>query len=358
MTPDTFLFSPSLLHREQCVPADQVLRYRGGDVTSWQTELRAKLAELIGYRGATIPRVPLNVRTLWQRDHPLGRIAKIVFRAEPHVDVPAYLCLPRAATPPYRLFICLQGHSTGMHNSIAVDYADESKPIATEGDRDFGLGCMARGVAALCIEQRSFGERREFIQAQSLDYLCHQAAMNALMLGTTLLAERVFDVDRAIDYLATRGDVDMARLGLMGNSGGGTTTLFGAALLPRVRYVMPSCCFSTFRDSIMAMFHCVCNYVPGLLAVADMGDIAGLIAPKPLVVVSGRADGIFPIEPARAEFARVADIYRAAGAADRCHHVIGAGGHRFYAADAWPVMLREFERAKSASDGLIKDSGL
>lgn len=336
---DVLQYSPSIHHQALGARTEQALRYRGGDVLVWQRELRAKLVDLLGYRGDTAARGPLAVRSLWRRDHPLGSIEKLVFRSEPGVDVPAYLCLPKQVAPPYTVFICLQGHTSGMHNSIAVTYEDETAPMPVDGDRDFGLGCMARGVAALCLEQRSFGERREFIQPQHLDYLCHQAAMNALMLGTTLLAERIFDVDRAIDYLAQRGDVAMDRLGLMGNSGGGTTTLFAAALLPRVRGAMPSCCFSTFQASIQSMFHCVCNYVPGLLPVAEMGDIAGLIGPRPLVIVSGREDGIFPLPAAESEFARVQAIYRAAGAPDGCRHVIGEGGHRFYAAAAWPVML-------------------
>lgn len=336
--------SPSLVHRTWTAQTTPALSYRGGDITSWQHKLRARLIDLIGYRKHAAAPVPLNVQSLWQREHPLGRLEKIVFAAEPGADVPAYVCLPASVRPPYRFFICLQGHSTGMHHSIAVTREDEAIPMTVDGDRDFGLGCMARGIAALCLEQRSFGERQERIQAQHPGDLCHQAAMNALLLGTTLLAERVFDVDRAIDYLAQRGDVALDKVGLMGNSGGGTTALFATALLPRVRYAMPACCFSTFAASIQASVHCVCNYVPGLLPVAEMGDVAGLIAPKPLVIVSGRDDGIFPLAPARAEFARAQGIYRAAGAPDRCHHVIGDGGHRFYADAAWPVMLEELNR--------------
>ncbi len=99
----------------------------------------------------------LNVRTLWQRNHELGTIEKLVFTSEVGADVPAYLCLPRHGKPPYPVFICLQGHTTGMHHSIGVMRDDESVPMGeVPGDRDFGLGCMRRGVAALCIEQRSF----------------------------------------------------------------------------------------------------------------------------------------------------------------------------------------------------------
>lgn len=342
-TNETCNFSPSIYHRALVAQVTPRFSYQGEEVHACQQQLRAQLMERIGYYGQDMPRLDLRVCSLWQREHPLGSIEKIVFRSEEGVDVPAYMCLPRDVQPPYPVFICLQGHTTGMHNSISVDFETESIEIPAEGDRDFALGCMARGVGALCIEQRSFGYRREAIQPEFLDYLCHQAAMNALMLGTTLLAERIVDVDRGIDYLSQRGDVDMTRVGLMGNSGGGTTTMFAAALLPRVRYAMPSCCFSTFRDSIMAMFHCVCNYIPGLLQDVEMADICGLIAPKPLVIVSGSQDGIFPLAQARAEFARLQEIYARCGAADHCHHVIGEGGHQFYADDAWPVMLKELE---------------
>jgi hypothetical protein len=78
--------------------------------------------------------------------------------------------------------------------------------------------------------------------------------------------------------------------------------------------------------------------VPGILKAADMGDILGLFAPRPVVVVAGRDDDIFPIGGVQEAFAQLQRIYTAAGAGDACRLVIGAGGHRFYAADAWPVM--------------------
>ena len=68
-----------------------------------------------------------------------------------------------------------------------------------------------------------------------------------------------------------------------------------------------------------------------------MGDLACLIAPRPLVVVAGWDDDIFPIEGVEETFERIGQIYGAAGAPDRCRLVIGEGGHRFYADLAWPV---------------------
>ena len=253
----------------------------------------------------------------------------------------AYVCLPKDVKPPYTFMICLQGHSTGMHNSIAVQREDETQPYAVEGDRDFAIGCMRRGIAALCIEQRSFGERREQKQENVAGSGCQDAAMHALMLGRTLIGERVYDVDRGIDYLASRGDVVMSNIGVMGNSGGGTISMFSAATLPRIAFAMPSCYFCTFRDSIMAMDHCVCNYIPSLLKYAEMSDIMGLFAPRPLVIVAGKDDPIFPVTATRRAFKELQKIYDACGAKSKCHLVIGSGGHRFYADDAWPVMMAE-----------------
>ena len=321
---------------------ERTLEYEGGDLKTWQRKLRSKVRQLAGDTPAN--RCSLNVRTLWSLDHPLGTIQKIVYASEPFSDVTAYVCLPKDVKPPYTWFVCVQGHSTGAHNSIGVDREDNSKIIQVEGDRDFGLGCMRRGLAALCIEQRSFGERREQVQKHTARQGCHDATMHALMLGRTLTGERVYDVDRGIDYLASRNDVRMKHIGVMGNSGGGTVSLFSAALLPRLRYTMPSCYFCTFRDSIMSIYHCMDNYIPGLLKYAEMSDVMGLFAPKGTVLVAGKEDNIFPIAGVRKAFRHLKRIYKSAGAEDRCHLVVGPEGHRFYADLAWPKMLKEIEK--------------
>jgi dienelactone hydrolase len=336
--------SPSENHRCLLSRIAPKLGYDGGEVKTWQRRLRRQLRTSLGRMPEE--RVPLRPKTLWKREVPLGIIEKTAFTSEPGADVVGYVCLPHGVKPPYTFMICLQGHTTGMHNSIAVERDDNAQPLPVEGDRDFGLGCMRRGMAALCLEQRSFGERRERKQAKVAPQSCHDATMHALMLGRTMIGERVFDVDRGIDYLEARGDADMNLVGVMGNSGGGTISIFSAALCPRIAAAMPSSCFCTFRDSILAIPHCECNYVPGLINYAEMSDIAGLIAPKPVVMVNGREDAIFPIGATRRAFRSLRRIYQACGAADRCHLVVGNGGHRFYADDAWPVMLEQMRKIR------------
>jgi predicted dienelactone hydrolase len=195
---------------------------------------------------------------------------------------------------------------------------------------------MKRGIPAICLEQRYMGENSSDAE-QNPD--CYQPAMCALLKGRTILGERVFDVDRVIDYITERGDFDLSHVGVMGNSGGGTTSMFSGAVLTRLTHIMPSCSFSSFAESIGAMFHCSCNYVPGLYCYGESADVLGLIAPRPLVVVSGRRDDIFPLKPAQEQFARLEQIYASVGSTDHCRHVIGEGGHRFYAEPAWEAML-------------------
>jgi dienelactone hydrolase len=151
-------------------------------------------------------------------------------------------------------------------------------------------------------------------------------------------------VDRGLDYLEARGDIDMSRVGVMGNSGGGTTSIYSAALLDRIQFVMPSCSFCTYEDSIMRIEHCACNYIPNLLRWAEHADVLGLFAPKPLVIVAGKEDNIFPIEGTRKAFAQLQHIYEAAGRKENCELVEGDGGHRFYERDAWPRLLRMLNR--------------
>ena len=113
-----------------------------------------------------------------------------------------------------------------------------------------------------------------------------------------MIGWRVWDVMRTIDYIATRAELDRSRVGCMGISGGGTVTVFAAALEPRIRAAMVSGYLNTFRDSVGSLAHCIDNYVPGILNWAEMHDVAGLIAPRPLFVESGEKDNIFPIKPA------------------------------------------------------------
>ena len=149
---------------------------------------------------------------------------------------------------------------------------------------------------------------------------------------------------RTIDYIDTRSELDSNRVGCMGISGGGTATLFSAALEPRIRAAMVSGYLNTFRDSIGSLAHCVDNYVPGILNWAEMYDVAGLIAPRPLFVESGEKDDIFPIHASVESFNKVREIYAVFGATDRIEHEVFPGEHSFWGKRGLPFLARHLTR--------------
>jgi hypothetical protein len=150
-----------------------------------------------------------------------------------------------------------------------------------------------------------------------------------MMQGRTLLGERCWDGMCAISYLHTRGDTVPDTLGCTGNSGGGTTTLWLSAIDDRISVAVPSCYFCSFKASILSMEHCECNYVPGILAWAEMGDIAALIAPRPFCAIAGEHDPIFPIEGTREQFDTVRRAYALHGIEERCSLAVHPGEHAY-----------------------------
>ena len=227
-----------------------------------------------------------------------------------------------------------------MHISIGQARNKEEKGLIA-GDRDLAIQAIKNNYAALVIEQRCFGERQETKQKEKAPHGCQDAAMHSLLLGKTLIGERVWDVIRGIDYLKTRREIDSRRIACAGNSGGGTVTFFAACVDERIKVAVPSCYYCSYRDSLMQIYHCADNYLPGILKVADMGDLAGLIAPRTLIILAGETDPIFPIAGVKRAFRQTKKIYQAFKADRQLHLLIGKEGHRFYAKLAWPK-IRKF----------------
>lgn len=266
---------------------------------------------------------------------------RIVFNAEKNVKAVCTFLLPTGVDQA-PLAVCLQGHSTGMHISLGRTVFPND---AIDGDRDIALTAVRRGFAALCLEQRGMGERRtdrsDVRIPDTGSPRCRYTAMNALLLGRTLIGERLFDISRAIDVvLSLFSCVDPERILCMGNSGGGTATYYAACMDERIGVAIPSCSVCTYRDSIAAMYHCPCNYLPGAAKYFDMGDLAALIAPRRLIVVAGAEDGIFPLQGVQKSARTIKAIYEAAGVPERFSLVVGEGGHRFYKELAWAAFDR------------------
>jgi hypothetical protein len=157
---------------------------------------------------------------------------------------------------------------------------------------------------------------------------CRHLSFFYQLHGRTLLGERVWDGMCAATSLLSRPDIT-GGLGCTGHSGGGTTALWLSALDERIRTVLVSGYFNSFRGSILAMKHCECNYVPGILELAEMGDIAALIAPRPFCALNGEKDEIYPVAFAREQFATVQKAYELHNAGHACKLSVHCGEHAY-----------------------------
>jgi small neutral amino acid transporter SnatA (MarC family)/cephalosporin-C deacetylase-like acetyl esterase len=312
----------------QCLGYDSKKNFR-----KWRQEVAEKLKELIG----VLPeKVPLNLRIEQEWENDLFKEKRFVFSSEAHTDVPCHLLIPKKGKAPFPVVICLQGHTPGMHLSLGRAKYDGDKELITGEDTSYAIQAIHEGYAALVIEQRCFGERKTV----RFGSFCQHPSMTALLLGRTMIGERVWDVSRAIDALDEFHEIDTNKIGCMGHSAGGTVAYFSACLDKRIKIAMVSGYICTFRDSIGMIFHCECNYIPGILKYFEMGDLACLIAPRALVVVTSRNDKIFPIKGAKETFSTIHQIYDKAGVPNKCKLVIGKKKHRFYSNLAWPVFRK------------------
>ena len=314
------------------------------EAEAWQKRLREKVVGLIG--GFPKERTPLTPQVLETREFPAYRREKFVFQSRPGVWVLAYLLLPKEGSAPHPAVVCVPGHGRGVDDIVGIDENGKDRTEKTDYQYDFAIQAVEHGMAAVAIEPMAFGCRRDALnQAKGLGANgCQPPAGAALLLGQTMIAWRVWDVMRTIDWIATRKELDSARVGCMGISGGGTCTLFSAALEPRIRAALVSGYLNIFRDCIMSVSHCIDNYVPGILNWAEMYDVAGLVAPRPLFAESGERDNIFPIAASRASFARVKHVYEVFGAGALTAHETFDGPHSFWGKQGLPFLAEHLSR--------------
>jgi dienelactone hydrolase len=309
-----------------------------GRLSEWRSAFRTKLTELTGLdqvREST-KHLPLNARKLETKQFETYSREKWLIATEPGVDIPFYLLMPHSGN---RLPLVLTPHGHGLHGKeLYVGNVPE------KGERDVALQAVNEGYAVIAPDVRGFGEMMNKAEGRGRTKYdsCREFQRIAMLFGRTLIGERIHDMGRLIDFAETISRIDTGKIAITGNSGGGTVSLFTAALDHRISVAVPSCYFCTFCASIVSLVHCPCNVVPGLMKYGEMYDVAGLFAPKPILIVSGEHDEYFPIEGTRNAFAHLQQIYSAYGASLQCELYVGKDGHRYYKERVWSFVREQF----------------
>ena len=281
---------------------------------AWEKVKEQRRLELLDMLGLNpLPaRTPLNLRVTGVIEKGEYTIEKLAFESLPRIFATANLYLPRSRNQrvPAVIYVC--GHSVSPHGSKA-QYQHHAITFARHG------------YACLIIDPIQIAET----------FALHHGVYNLEMpdwyaRGYTPAGVEVWNVIRALDYLETRSEIDKERFGITGRSGGAAMSWFSAAVDSRLKVAVPVMGHSTYAANVAANTqkgHCDCMF-PINTYQHDLMTQGALIAPRPLHMMHGKQDVLFPI-PGYEEFeAKVGQLYRDYGAAAHFKNTVVDTGHK------------------------------
>ena len=221
----------------------------------------------------------------------------------PSGDIPGIYLRPNGVGAFPAVLYC---HAHGNNYAIGSDELLSGRPALQ--DPPYGRDLAVRGFAVLCIDMPGFGVR----QAEGPESALSKAA---LWQGRTLMGQMLAELHGAFHWLAARPEIRYGRIATLGLSMGATQAYWLAALEPRIAACAHLCVLSDIAPLIETGAHDLHGpymTVPGLLAEADMGDVAALVAPRPHYVGLGALD---PLTPQAGRDAALAKLTKAYGIA-------------------------------------------
>ena len=309
----------------------------------WQKQrpvLRRQFLEMLGLDPMPA-RTPLKPQITGRLERDAYHIEKLVFQSMPGLYVTANFWLPKDTkkSQPTILYLC--GHSPHPLGA-KFSYQDRASWFASHG------------YPCLVLDTLEFGE------ISAVHHGTHNLNMwNWISLGYTPAGVEVWNAIRALDYLETRPEVDMHRIGLTGISGGGAMTWYTAAVDERIAVAAPVCSTITYGSQAehwLARGQCDCIYYNNTYA-WDFPIVGALIAPRPLLIISGQRDAIFPPDGYHEVFQRAKKVYDlyAGASSDRITEVDDDVGHSdppkfLNAAREWTQRWLRNDRTSLASE--------
>jgi dienelactone hydrolase len=339
---------PAHLFWKLYAPDEAPYRFRARSLSEarrWQKKTRAALAELLAFPG--LPPAPLAPKKIEKVDRGDHWREKVLLQTSRHTLMPVYLLTPKKEDKPWPVVLALHGHGYGAKEIVGLDEKGAERNSGTTYQKDFALALCRRGFAVAVPDISCFGERETDFSFAPVtgkpghpprESSCYHAAKWAFHLGGSVVGLRTHDNRRLVDYLSTRREFDLNRLGAMGISGGGMSTLYSTCLDERIRACVISGYFSSFRDSILNMHHCFCNFVPQMHRFGEMTDLIALVAPRPVLLEAGEDDPIFPFAAVKKAAREARQIYRRFGKEKNVQTDYFKGDHQIHGTRAYDFL--------------------
>ncbi len=266
-------------------------------------------------------KTPLNSRVTGILHRDGFMVEKIIFESHPGFYVTGCLFLPQKRQNPAPAVIYCSGHSPQGFRS------DIYQLII--------LNLVKKGFIVFAFDPIGQGERLQYLDNETAASKIggpttehSYAGAQTLLTGTSLYAYFIWDGVRAIDYLATRKEVDMNRIGIAGRSGGGTQSAMISAYDDRIYAAAPECYITNFKRLLESKGPQDAEQNPHL-AIAngfDHADFFHIRAPKPSIIVTTTND-FFNQQGALETFAEAKKSYKAMKHAEDMHFSVDFGVH-------------------------------
>jgi dienelactone hydrolase len=305
-------------------------------------KIRATLWQLLG---ALPPRPAApHVEILSREDRGEFLLEKFSFDNGAGAVVPGYLLLPKGqrGKAPGILFCNWHGgeYEIGKEELFQARHTPEAP----------GPALARRGYVVLGIDAYCFGERdgqgpggpQEKGSAGEMT-----ASKFNLWVGRTLWGMILRDDLIALDYLASRPEVDSSRLGVTGISMGATRSWWLMALDDRLKTGVAVACLTRYQNLIRheeLKAHGIYYFVPNLLTHFDTEAIVALIAPRPVLFQTGDRDSGSPPDGIRAIESAVAPAYRLYGKEKLFQSILYPGLGHVYTQEMWNRTLTWLEQ--------------
>lgn len=307
----------------------------------WKTQVRSLLWNLLGLDKMETSALDAQIVEVIELEGGIRR-EKVVIQVEPEVYMPFYILIPthKEEVGKQRCILAPNGHQgAGKYSVAGCKEIPSVEKMIEFYHYDYGLQLAKLGFVTLCPDSRGFGERRENAlqnddEHSFLNSTCFHLAHMAEPLGMTVAGMCTWDLMRLIDYVIERDEWEIETMGCLGFSGGGMQTLWLTALDERITFAVISGYMYGYKDSLLKLNgNCSCNYVPHLWEHVDMGDIAALIAPRPLMIQSCEEDhlnGERGLENVMEQMEIIKKAYRICEADQNVTHDVCSGGHRWH----------------------------
>lgn len=307
--------------------------------------LRAELQEMLGL--SPMPeRTDLKATVTGVLDHSEFTVEKLHFQSRPGLYATANVYVPKGlkGRAPTVLYVC--GHAQVKTNGVSF-----GNKVAYQ---HHGAWFARNGYVCLVLDTIQLGE---------IEGIHHGTYRERLWWwnsrGYTPAGAEAWNCIRALDYLQSRSDVDGARMGVTGRSGGGAYSWWVAALDDRIAAACPVAGITDLENHVhdgVVEGHCDCMFMVNTYR-WDYAMVASMMAPRPLLICNTDKDTIFPLDGVIRVHGRVRDVYDALGAWDRLGLLITEGAHKDTQDLQVPVM-RWFNRWLKGQDRAVENAAV